>query len=127
MRTRIALKLILCLAVIGCQPNNPPAGTATQTPATEPGTQTPTELKRYPLKGKIVAVDNGAKKATIDHQEIPGFMGAMTMAYAVKDETALQSVKSGDEITADVVVDPKDNMWVENVTVVKKAEEGAKP
>ena len=114
---RIRLALILCLAVVGCQPNNPANNQA--------NTGKQAELKRYPLKGKIVSVDGVAKKATINHEAIPGFMGAMTMAYPVKDDAALQSVQSGDEITADVVVDPNDNMWVEKVTVVKKAE--AKP
>ena len=107
MRITFALIVVLCLLVISCQPNN---------------SENAAELKRYPLKGTIVSVDTGAHKATINHQEIPGFMGAMTMAYPVKNDAELQSVSSGDEITADVVVDPNNNMWVEKVTIVKKAE-----
>ena len=119
MRTTVGLLVILCLLVIGCQSNN-----STNAPATNPpgAAEKSGELKRYPLKGTIVSVDAGAHKATINHQEIPGFMGAMTMAYPVKNDAELQVVSSGDEITADVVVDPNNNMWVEKFTVVKKAE-----
>ena len=118
MRNTFGLVVILCLLVIACQPSN-----STNTPgANSASAEKSGELKRYPLKGTIVSVDAGAHKATINHGEIPGFMGAMTMAYPIKNDAELQSVASGDEITADVVVDPNDNMWVEKVTVVKKAE-----
>ena len=36
-----------------------------------------------------MAIDKVNKKLTVDHEAIPGFMGAMTMAYPVKDEQLL--------------------------------------
>ena len=45
--------------------------------------QQPAAAKRYTLKGKVVAVDKTAKKATIDHEEIEGFMKAMTMDFPI--------------------------------------------
>ena len=43
-----------------------------------------TEAKRYPLKGKVVAVDKAKKKATVKHEEIPGYMDAMTMDFPIR-------------------------------------------
>lgn len=65
-----------------------------------------------------VSVDNGL--LVLNHDEIPGFMGAMTMGYAVRDRRALAGLSPGDEITADVVVQSNDS-WLENIVVVKKA------
>ena len=76
--------------------------------------------RRYHLKGTVVAVslDNGL--LVVNHEAIPGFMGAMTMGYAVRDRRSLAGLSPGDEITADVVVQ-SDDSWLENIVVVKKA------
>lgn len=42
------------------------------------------EVKRYPLKGKVVAVDRTKKTATIAHDEVEGYMPAMTMDFPIK-------------------------------------------
>jgi len=42
-------------------------------------TSKPSELKnarRYPIDGKVVAVDKAKKEITLQHREIPGFMAA---------------------------------------------------
>jgi Cu/Ag efflux protein CusF len=39
------------------------------------------DLKRYPIKGKVVSVDKANKKVKIDHEKISGFMDAMTMDF----------------------------------------------
>jgi protein SCO1/2 len=72
--------------------------------------------KRYHLKGKVVSVDKQANMANIDGEEIPGFMGAMTMPYTVKPASDLDKLSPGDAITADVVVQD-DNSWIEKVTI----------
>ena len=84
--------------------------------ASQPGaTSQTTNAKRYHLKGKIVSIDKRANLANIEGEEIPGFMGAMTMPYAVKPASELDKLAPGDAITADVVVQD-DNSWIENVT-----------
>jgi protein SCO1 len=77
------------------------------------------QAKRYELKGKVVSVDKVANKLVVDHQEIPGFMGAMTMPYPVKVARSLDGLAPGDEVTAQVVVSGND-VWLENIVVVKK-------
>lgn len=80
------------------------------------------EAKRYPLKGKIVAIKAATNALAIDAEDIPGFMTAMTMDYAVHSAQSLNGLNAGDEITADVVVPPDGSgTFVENIVVTKKA------
>ena len=58
--------------------------------------------KRFDLKGKVIAVDKNARTATIAHEDIPGYMGAMTMPFAVKSDGDLEMIKPGNAITATV-------------------------
>jgi protein SCO1 len=76
------------------------------------GTKTPP--KQYPLRGEITGLDPGGHVATIKHEEIKGFMGAMTMGYAVKDQAEFAKLAVGEPITATVYVTP-DEMWVGNI------------
>lgn len=80
------------------------------------GTSQAASAKRYHLKGKVVSIDKRANMANIDGEEIPGFMGAMTMPYLVKPAAELDKLAPGDAITAAVVVQGDDS-WLENVVV----------
>jgi protein SCO1/2 len=81
------------------------------------------EPSRYPLRGRVVEVDRASRTLTIAHDEIVGFMPAMTMDYVVrqKDAAVLDGIGPGDEITATLVV-PDSRYWIEDVVVVKKGE-----
>jgi protein SCO1/2 len=48
------------------------------------GKETPKEEKIYPVKGTIVARDAADNMLRLNHEEIPGYMEAMTMDYTVK-------------------------------------------
>jgi protein SCO1/2 len=54
--------------------------------------------KRYPFKGKVVAVDRTTRKATIDHEAIPGYMEAMTMDFPVHAEWVWDDLKPGSDV-----------------------------
>jgi protein SCO1/2 len=81
---------------------------------------------RYPLQGKVVEVDVPGRTVTVAHQDIPGFMPAMTMSFVVleRDAALLREVGPGDEITATLVV-PDTRYWLEDLVVVKKGSPGA--
>jgi protein SCO1/2 len=70
------------------------------------------------LKGTIVSIDKSAKLVTVDHEAIPGLMGAMTMPYGVKDERLLDTLAPGDEVTAQVVTGSP--YWLDDVHVTKR-------
>lgn len=60
--------------------------------------------RRYPLQGQILAVEPARKQITLKHEEIKGFMPAMTMPYDVQDAAALDGLAPGDLINATLVV-----------------------
>jgi protein SCO1/2 len=72
------------------------------------------QAQRYDLKGRVVAIDKPGKRLTVDHEAIPGFMGAMTMAYPVKDEHLLDALSPGEPITAKVM-STGGEFWLEDV------------
>jgi Cu/Ag efflux protein CusF len=76
-----------------------------------------TATKRYSLKGKVVSIDKLAGAANIDNEPISGFMEQMTMAYPIKPPTLLDQLQPGDSLTADVVVEPDNKYWLENIKV----------
>jgi Cu/Ag efflux protein CusF len=76
--------------------------------------------QRYSLQGRVVSVEKAKRQVVVDHGEIPGFMMAMTMGYSVKNTNLLDPLSPEDQITADVVVNGND-VWLENIAVVKKA------
>jgi protein SCO1 len=70
--------------------------------------------KHYAFRGRVLV--KNSDQLTVNQQDIPGYMSAMTMPYPVKDAKALEQVQSGDEITADLVVNGQ-KYWLENVVV----------
>jgi len=68
------------------------------------------QARQYPLKGQIIAIGpsqaiRGRVAMTIRHEDIPGFMPAMTMAYFLKEGTRGDGLGPGDLVTATLVVD----------------------
>ena len=63
--------------------------------------------KHYELKGQVLAVNREKQEILVKHDEIPGFMMAMTMPYKVQSNGMLDNVSAGDLITAQLEV--KDN------------------
>src|SRR5215469_4065839 len=90
-------------------------------PAASPAT-TASSGKRYAMKGKVLSVAKEAGSATVDADNIPGFMDAMAMPYPIPDQKALANLTPGDEITADVVVTEDGKYHLENIVVTKKAD-----
>src|SRR5579871_3905798 len=107
------LGVILFTGLLGCGSSKP-----AQQPAEGP--------KRYHLSGRVVSVESAKQQVTIDAADIPGFMMAMTMGYSVKDPNQLTPLSPEDQINADVVVNGND-VYLENIVVVKKADNAKTP
>jgi protein SCO1/2 len=60
--------------------------------------------RQYPVKGQVLSVDADGRKLVVAHEDIPGFMPAMTMTYPVATDTALAAFAPGDLITATLEV-----------------------
>ena len=79
------------------------AGCSGQMGAPDPPAATPEAV--YDIRGVVVAVDAGRSLLEIDHEEIPGFMPAMTMPYEVADAGLLQGLAKGDRVRGTLRVD----------------------
>jgi protein SCO1/2 len=74
--------------------------------------------KRYPINGKVIAVDKKDRTATIEHEDIVGYMPAMTMPFRIKNDADLEMMKPGDRVTGSLVVDDTSS-WVEIATIAE--------
>ena len=80
-----------------------PAAANPSAPAAAP------ENKRYALRGVVVAVDADKSALRVKHEEIPGFMRAMTMQFKV-DASTLTAAKVGAALTGQMSRQGKD--WI---------------
>lgn len=80
-----------------------PAAANPSAPAAAP------EIKRYALRGVVVAVDADKSALRVKHEEIPGFMRAMTMQFKV-DASTLTAAKVGAALTGQMSRQGKD--WI---------------
>jgi Cu/Ag efflux protein CusF len=81
--------------------------------------QRPVATQHYALRGRVVSLDRAGRTVTVDHQAIPGFMGAMTMSYPVKSERLLDLVSPNDHITA-TIVRVGDEYWLDGIEASKR-------
>ena len=73
------------------------------------------EARSYQLQGQVLAVKPDSKEILVKHEDIPGFMPAMTMPYVVKDAAILKDRAPGDLITATLMVAPG-SAWLSAIT-----------
>jgi protein SCO1/2 len=84
MRPHIVFSLCLVLAAAAC------------------GTKS--NERTFTLQGQVQSIDTPRKLVVVKHEEIKGFMPAMTMPYEVQDAKALDGLAPGDLIDATLVV-----------------------
>ena len=105
MKPMIFSAWLLLIVAVGCGRENP------QPPVKTAAVQT------YDVHGIVRAITPDRRTATIQHQAVPGYMGAMTMDFTVKDTNDLKDISPDDEITFKLVVGEDDD-WIEGVHFV---------
>jgi protein SCO1/2 len=73
--------------------------------------------RQYKLKGKVIRLAPENRIASIQHEEIKGWMEAMTMEFPVPDATEFAKLKPGLEVEATVNVRDLD-YWLTDIRVV---------
>jgi protein SCO1/2 len=68
----------------------------------------------YQVKGTVREVKAESKSVTIAHEEIPGYMEAMTMDFSVTNAAELANLRSGDVITFRMTVTADDG-WIDQI------------
>jgi protein SCO1/2 len=72
-------------------------------------------VKRYPFHGVVRDVKNGGKDIMVEHDAVPGFMGAMTMLFPLHAASEVaRSLTPGDTIDATLVVE-ESRYWLEGI------------
>jgi Cu/Ag efflux protein CusF len=75
--------------------------------------------RRFELTGTVKSVDADNRRLVVQHGEIPGLMGAMTMSYSVPARENLKNIAPGDRIHSDVVVNDTGS-HLENIEVTQR-------
>lgn len=68
----------------------------------------PDNGKSYKLKGIVRKIDKDSGQVMIRHEEIPGYMKAMTMPFDLKGQEVLGELFPGDEVEGELVVKADD-------------------
>jgi protein SCO1/2 len=80
--------------------------------------------RRFELKGKVLSVDRAEGTASIDHEEVVGFMAAMTMDFPIRDAEALKVMEAGQSVQATLVYADDGAYWLENLVLSKSVPAG---
>ncbi len=104
---RLGACLLLCLSAAACLA---PRSTASWQ-----------KQQRFELRGVVRSVDRPNRRATIRHEKVGNYMGAMTMSFLIKDARALQAMQPGDRITATLVATDDGAQWLEEITILAAA------
>jgi protein SCO1/2 len=90
-RVFLLVAAVAAVVAVACRKSEPPKPAA--------GLEKP-----YALKGVVVSVDRAGGRVTIKHDEVPGYMEAMTMPFAVSEPKLLEDLRPGDTIEAKLLV-----------------------
>jgi protein SCO1/2 len=81
-------------------------------PATTPATSTNPTI--YQVKGVVIELEPAEKTVRIKHEEIPGYMAAMTMPFEVRNTNELRGLEAGDHVAFRMLVTDTDG-WIDQV------------
>ncbi|MBC8003739.1 MAG: SCO family protein [Opitutaceae bacterium] len=113
---KIVPVIVLNVALVGCgQDGAKPAGTGAVTTNAAPP-------KTFLVKGVVKSINPDGLSVTIQHEEIPDYMPAMTMPFDVKDRNELTGIAAGDAVSFRLLA-TEDDGWIDQV---KKTSEPVK-
>ena len=75
--------------------------------------------QRFPLRGEVVGLRAGDTNiADVAHEDIDGFMGAMTMGYPVPDADEFAKLSVGARIEATVMAQSHSEYYLDEIRVL---------
>jgi len=114
--TVLLVLLVLWQCLVACSRPGDAAANAAPKPATGgAATQNAApKAERYPLTGEIIRVDLEHKQLVVSHDEIKGYMPAMTMEFGVSSGD-LALAKPGQRIRAELVPSETGDIRLEKI------------
>lgn len=88
------------------------------TPSTDPSKSTAESITNYPARGVILAVEADKKRVQVKHEEIVGYMPAMSMPFEVRDTNELRGLSAGQRVTFRLRVTGTDG-WIDQLRVIE--------
>jgi protein SCO1/2 len=82
---------------------SPEAGAQTQAAST------------YTATGVVKSIDAAQKSVLIAHEDIPGYMKAMTMLFDLRDVEQVKGIAPGDRVSFTFVDDGRGHLTVESI------------
>jgi protein SCO1/2 len=83
-------------------------------------------VKQYNIRGVVVSSDAKTGQVTVDTDAVPGYMGAMTMPYTLRQANIATELHPGDTITA-VLTPTNDADYLDQIDVIAQAKPDYKP
>ncbi len=109
-RTFVAAMILTQLALASCKRAESEARAGA-----EPAPQT------FTVQGLLRGIDFAGRSVTVEHEDIPNFMPAMTMPFDVKTMAEVEPLHAGDAIEFKMVVTDKSS-WIEGVKKIDPRE-----
>lgn len=106
----LALALV-CIGIVSCK--QPKSGAT--------GRAEPPLPQSFSVRGVLRQIDFAGRAVTVEHEEIPNFMPAMTMPFDVKVMTEVEPLRVGDAIAFTMIVTNKSS-WIEGVKKIAASE-----
>ncbi|GIV61995.1 MAG: hypothetical protein KatS3mg044_0861 [Rhodothermaceae bacterium] len=104
--------MVIGLLMVGCSSNQDVSTGSTEDPsmslaassASDAESHAP-EHTNYTAAGIVRNITPSRDFVILEHEEIPGFMSAMTMPFALRDTTVLRGIQRGDRVRFTLVVE----------------------
>ncbi|MBN8247005.1 MAG: SCO family protein [Verrucomicrobia bacterium] len=95
-------------------------GPGCKRPGADPAAASGESVTNYDVRGVVLSLKPEEKSLVVRHEEIPGYMMAMTMPLAVRDTNELAGLHAGDGIRFRMRVTETDG-WIDQIQVVSNA------
>jgi Cu/Ag efflux protein CusF len=103
---------VVALFVVSCSGGE---STSSQEPSEPAASESAGEQQRFEGKGVVEAIDMEMGSVTLAHEDIEGFMNAMTMDFEVQDTSMLEKLDEGMQVSFTVVVEADGTYYIERI------------
>lgn len=100
MRIAVYGLLVSTLVITGCSTEKD-----SSTSSSQPHDSSTVRVETFEGRGVVKSVMPNREHIIVDHEDIPGFMSAMSMPFALKDTSLATGLSPGDSIRFSVEVD----------------------
>jgi protein SCO1/2 len=107
LRVHLVLSLVLAIAA-GCRKSSDRNQSASAAPAQN------TNQQIFRVKGIVMEVNPREKSVTIKHDDVPGYIPAMTMPFEVRDTNELAGLEAGDPVSFRLIVTDTEG-WIDQI------------